>query len=187
MTNYTVRDLMVPISEYATVKIGATLFEAVLALEKAQLDFDHTKYLHRGVLILNRKKQVVGKLSQLDVLKALEPINEELDEFSDVEQFGFSTEFIRKLRQQKQALDVPLVELCALAANAGVESFMQAPAEGEFVDENVTLEVAVYQLLAGHHLSLLVTRKEQIIGILRLSDVFAAVFHAMKECQKNIK
>jgi hypothetical protein len=34
----------------------------------------------------------------------------------------------------------------------------------------------------GHHQSLLVTRKEKILGILRLTDVFAAVFHKMKEC-----
>ena len=36
MTQYLIKDLMVPISEYATVPEGSTLFEAVLALEKAQ-------------------------------------------------------------------------------------------------------------------------------------------------------
>ena len=35
MKNYLVKDLMVPLSEYATVPTGSTLFEAVLALEKA--------------------------------------------------------------------------------------------------------------------------------------------------------
>ena len=38
--NYTVRELMIPLSEYATVTVGATLYEAVMALEEAQLDFD---------------------------------------------------------------------------------------------------------------------------------------------------
>ena len=56
MKNYLVKDLMVPLSEYATVPMGSTLFEAVLALEKAQEEFDHTKYKHRGVLILDPKK-----------------------------------------------------------------------------------------------------------------------------------
>jgi CBS-domain-containing membrane protein len=34
----------------------------------------------------------------------------------------------------------------------------------------------------GHHQSLLVTAGEKIVGILRLTDVFAALFHKMKEC-----
>ena len=39
MKNYCVKDLMVPISEYATVPEEATLYESVLALEKAQETF----------------------------------------------------------------------------------------------------------------------------------------------------
>ena len=51
MKQYAVKDLMVPISEYATVPEGSTVLEAVIALEKAQEDFDHTRYKHRAVLI----------------------------------------------------------------------------------------------------------------------------------------
>jgi len=36
VSDYLVKQLMVPLSEYATVPEGSTLFEAVLALEKAQ-------------------------------------------------------------------------------------------------------------------------------------------------------
>ena len=35
-----VRDLMVPLSDYATVSEQATLYEAVMALEQAQIKFD---------------------------------------------------------------------------------------------------------------------------------------------------
>jgi len=35
----------------------------------------------------------------------------------------------------------------------------------------------------GHHLSVLVTNGRDIVGILRLTDVLAAVFHTMKECE----
>ena len=66
MKNYLVKDLMVPLSEYATVPEGSTLFEAVLALEKAQEEFDHTKYKHRAVLILDSENRVIGKLSHMD-------------------------------------------------------------------------------------------------------------------------
>jgi hypothetical protein len=42
------------------------------------------------------------------------------------------------------------------------------------------------QLVTGRHLSLLVTIDKKIVGILRLTDVFAAIFHAMKECEIDI-
>jgi hypothetical protein len=62
---------------------------------------------------------------------------------------------------------------------------MQTPSEGEFIEEDASLEMAVMQLVTGHHISLLVTREKEIIGILRMTDAFAAVFHTMKECEKE--
>ena len=61
----TVRDLMVPLEEYATVPEEATLFEAVMALEQAQerLDRNRYKYLHRAVLVYDKNKKIVGKIS----------------------------------------------------------------------------------------------------------------------------
>ena len=60
---------------------------------------------------------------------------------------------------------------------------MQAPSAEEFIEHDTSLQIAILQLVVGHHLSLLVTKGGQIIGILRLTDVFAAIFHTMKECE----
>ena len=60
MSEYRVKELMVPLSEYATVPVGSTLFDAVLALEEAQEEFDHTKYKHRAILILDENNRVIG-------------------------------------------------------------------------------------------------------------------------------
>ena len=182
MSDFTVKEIMVPLSEYATVPKGSTLFDAVLALEKAQEEFDHTKYKHRGVLILDKKRRVIGKLGQLDVLRALEPKDVDPGAVKDISQFGFSTGFVQKLRAQWLSKAAPLKELCGKASQLKVENFMQSPSEGEFIDQDATLEMAIMQLVQGHHLSLLVTRHKEIIGILRMTDAFAAVFHTMKEC-----
>ena len=40
MKSYSVKELMVPLSEYATVTENATLYDAVLALEEAQENFE---------------------------------------------------------------------------------------------------------------------------------------------------
>lgn len=67
MKNYKVKELMVSLSKYATVEETATLFEAVLALEKAQDAYQGTKYPHRAILVLSTNGQVLGKVSQMDV------------------------------------------------------------------------------------------------------------------------
>lgn len=183
MKNYTIKDLMVPISEYASVLEGSTLFDAVLALEKAQERFDHTKYHHRAILILNKENRVIGKLSQLDVLRAIEPRNEQAEKIDDIGRFGFSEKFIHSIRDQNRRQGVFMENIREVAMKIKVEDFMQAPSEGEIVEENTSLDTAIHQLVMGTHLSLLVTRGEEIIGILRMSDVFAAVFHAMKKSE----
>jgi len=63
-----------------------------------------------------------------------------------------------------------------------VKNFMYTPTEGEYVEESASLNEAIHQLIMGHHQSLLVTRKKQIVGILRLTDVFKEVFEVMKTC-----
>ena len=183
MSNFHVKELMVPLSEYATVPKGSTLFDAVQALEKAQEEFDRTKYKHRGVLILDKKKRVIGKLGQLDVLRAFEPKDEVSGDFKDLSQFGFSSSFVHKRRKQRRLKAAPLKDLSSKASKLKVEHFMQTPSEGEFIEEGASLEMAVMQLVSGHHISLLVTRDKEIIGILRMTDVFAAVYHTMKESE----
>jgi predicted transcriptional regulator len=119
----------------------------------------------------------------MDVLRAIEPRNEKADKIVDISRFGFSEKLIRSMRD-KHRLEGSLMEnICEVAMELKVEDFMQAPSEGEIVEENTSLDTAIHQLVMGTHLSLLVTRGEEIVGILRMSDVFAAVFHAMKQCE----
>jgi CBS-domain-containing membrane protein len=59
---------------------------------------------------------------------------------------------------------------------------MQATAEGECIDQEASLDLAIHQLVFGNHYSLLATDAGHIVGILRLADVFAAVFHSMQVC-----
>ncbi len=182
MDTYLIKDLMVPISEYATVSEGATLFEAYLALEKAQEEFVHNKYRHRAVLVLNKNNRVIGKVGQLDVLRALEPKDEHFDRFEDIRKYNFSSQFIMNLREQYLLQGEPLTDICKRTALTKVEDLMSAPTEGEYVEEDTSLNTAIHQLVRGSHMSLLVTRNSEIVGILRLTDVFAAIFHTMKTC-----
>ena len=68
-----VKELMVPLAEYATVFEDATLNEAILALEEAQKNVEQGREKHRAILVLDNKRRVVGKLTQWDVCAGIEP------------------------------------------------------------------------------------------------------------------
>lgn len=180
MKNYLVKDLMVPISEYATVEIGTPLIEAIRVLERAQDAFTSSKYQHRAIIVLDKDGKVVGKISQLRALKAIETEFDCSTELEEMRKFKFSEDYITQLRDKYRSRGKIIQEdTLREAAMKKVEEFMQMPTAGEFVAEDCGLDAAIHRLIAGTHLSLLVTRGEQIVGILRISDVFAAVFHEM--------
>lgn len=177
-----VKDLMVPLSEYATVSEDATLREAVMALEKAQEEFARTGhlYLHRAVLVYDKAGKIVGKVSQLDVLSALEPKYKEISNGKGMSYYGFTQKFIRSMMDQYSLLDKPLNNLLKKASEQRVKNFVSRPTEGEYIEEDASLDKAIHQFVIGQHQSLLVTGQDEIVGILRLTDVFNAIFQEIK-------
>ncbi|MBU3917745.1 CBS domain-containing protein [bacterium] len=183
--NRIVKDLMVPISAYATVKKGATLFEAVLALEKAQENYDKTKSQHRAVLIMDNKNRIVGKLSQLNVLRAIESESNQPDNVVEIEKYGFSSKFIASLKEQSRLKGTTFKKMCLKPAGMKVEKFMKTLTDSQYVEEDTSLDVAIYQLLAGPFLSLMVVKDGSAVGVLRLTDIFLAVVDAMKDNERK--
>ena len=183
MQTIKVKDLMVPLAEYATVSEEATLSEAVLALDEAQKRVEGDRDRHRAVLVLNNKGHVVGKLDQWSVLWAIEPRYRDMGNLRETSRYGFSPEFIRSMIKSYGLWRKPLEGICRKAAEMKVKEIMQSPSEGEYVGEDDTLDTAIHQLVMGHHQSLLVTRGEEIIGILRLCDVFRKICDNIKACK----
>lgn len=179
MTDRKLTDLMIPVSAYVTVDEDATLFEAVQALVKAQEAFEKNRYHHRAVLVLDRqKKNVVGKLAQLDILRALEPKYESIE----LGRFGYSRKFMTTLQDKFRLWEEPLDNICKKAMEKRVSNFVTPPTEGELIDKNASLSDAIHQLVLGCYQSLMVTSGSNIIGVLRLSDVFHEVSVMMRSC-----
>ena len=184
--NHIVKDSMVPISEYPTISEEATLQEALLALENAKADrADTEESSHWIVLILNNDGKVVGKLSQLDVLTALEAKNEGMTNIDQVSQFGFSSKFITELREeihlQSGAFDKLYADPDIMTMRVG--EIMISISEKDFIDEETSLATAAHQMASRKRLSMLVTREDEVIGVLRLSDVFAIIIQNVKTQQ----
>lgn len=178
-----VKDLMVPSSDYICISEDATLYEAVVTLEEAQARNAPSGHPHRAILICDKDDNVIGKMGYLDLLRSLEPRYSEISDLKKVSGFGLTAEFMRSMMQEYELWKAPLDDLCRKAVNVKMGSIVAAPLEGEFIDQDASLDKAVHQLIMGHHQSLLVTAKDRIVGILRLADVFKAVTDRIKACK----
>jgi CBS domain-containing protein len=189
MKTQKVKDLMVPLAEYATVPETATLLEAVKALKKAQAAFGKQRDRHRAILVIDANNHIVGKLSQHDVLEALEPNYKEMRNQSEdgaIHRLGLSDTFFQKTLEQYHLWENALEGLCRKAIDLKVKRVMYAPDKGEFVKQSATMDEAIHRLIIGRHHSLLVTADRdprEIVGVLRLSDVFEVVGDSMLECE----
>jgi len=183
MKESTVKELMVPLSEYAVVHKDATLYDAVIELEKSQKEFRRSPYQHRAILVLNENNEILGKVSQMDVLKALEPKYRELGDNGALPRSGFSLQFLKSMMNTFDLWQGSLSNICKKAASIKVKDFMYSPRQGEFVRENQKIGEALHQLVMGRHHSLIVVNDEKkIVGVLRLTDVFEKFYQIIKTC-----
>ena len=106
---------MVPLSHYAVIPKDATIFEAVMALEKTQLTFNQNSYLNRAILVEDSDGNIVGKLSQLDILRALEPKYAEIkSELPGMDKYGFSKQFLLSILETYKMFEKPLDDICKI-------------------------------------------------------------------------
>lgn len=185
MEQYLVKDIMIPISEYATVRIGSTLLAALELLEQAIDNQEEGSDRHRAILVLDHDDNVIGKIGQLTTLQVVDQQTNSADTLRELERFQFSPSYNSWLRDHYRAKGKAVnAESLAIAAETPVEKCMQDLAPGEFVAEDDTLDIAIHRLIAGTHLGLLVTNGDRIVGILRVSDVFSTISKEMKATQQ---
>lgn len=183
MKSISVKEIMVPLSEYATVPEDATLFEAIIALEDAQIKHVKSPYSHKAILVFNKENKIVGKIGQVDVLRALEPKYLKIIDSGSLSRFGYTDHFLKSLIQQYQLWDKPLNDICKKAGKLKVSTFMVTPTEGEYISEESSLDEAIHMFVMGNHQSLIVKKENEITGILRLVDLFHKISDTIKLCE----
>ncbi len=180
MRTITVRELMVPLEQYATVSKEATLREAILALEKAQMTLDPSRHKHRAILVLDESGKVVSKITMKIILMALEPNYGKVEGTGVLERSGYSPDLIRSMLEDNALWTEPLQFFSERATKLKVGELIHPPSQDEYIDENATLGEAIHQMIAYPYLSLLVTSGDEVLGILRLSDVFTKICDVIK-------
>ncbi len=170
---------MVPVADYALVPEKATLKEALVALENDKRRYKEGPYRHQSLVVVDANQHVVGRLSQIDIMRALEPRYKNVGDMTSG-LAGLTSKMLVTIREEFRLWERPIETLPAIINELEVADVMQIPAEGEFVMETDTLNIAMHRIVMGRHHSLLVTRGKLIVGILRSTDVFNALYDMLE-------
>jgi len=179
-----VKELMVPISDYVTIHEDATMAEAIQAIESEKRRYKEGPYRHQSLIVIDHNQHVIGRLSQVDIMRALEPRYCELDVGDNrwISRSTLSRKVLQTLRESFELWEQPLEEMCKSVSKEKVKDHMQKPSEGEIVSETDTYNIACHRIVMGHHHSLLVTHGKVIVGILRATDLFNSLYDMMNAC-----
>ena len=182
MNNTIVKDLMIPVAEYPLISSDATLGEAQIALESAQKAHNKTHHRYQTLLVKNNESQIIGKISLMDLLVAIEPKYKRFGDMALLSRFGYSPGFYDYILKNIDLLQNPLDGLCRKAAVLKVKDIMSEHQINAFIEESASLNQAIHQLVISNQQSLLVTRNKEIVGVLRLADVAEALGEYMRSC-----
>jgi CBS domain-containing protein len=182
MREFRLKDLMVPAADYATVRLGASILQGILALKEAQrreFQDDPDRHRDRAILVTDPEGEIVGKLSMWSIIGCLEPnyarVKGGTASSKAASRVGSARGIIEEVMASSHLWRNRSSTIANDSAPLKVQDLLHELRKEELIDENASLETAIHQLVAGHFMSLLVTRYGRIVGILRLVDVFEAV------------
>ncbi len=183
MESAKVKEIMVPISRYATVSENATLYEVVLAFQEARKDTDQELDKHRAVLILDGSHRVIGKIDLWDLLKGTEPKYKKFGYPREITSQECSLRYDRSMSETYGLWRDAFNDMCMNASRVSAREIMHVPGEAEHIEEDASIGEAINRMLGGELQSLLVTAGGEIRGILRLSDVVKLIAARIISCQ----
>jgi len=179
-----VKDLMIPVSEYPTVNQDAFMIDAIIALKTANDNIEVGKKHYRAVLVSNNEGKVVGKIGHISFLKALEPKYNDVFDMEKLSRLSLSRDFIDSMVQHYNLWGNDSLDLCTIAKTLTCKSIM-LPIE-QRIEENDSITEAIHKIIMWQTLSLLVTSGDEIIGIIRLSEIYDSIRdHVIYSCNKT--
>jgi len=169
-----VKDIMIPVSQYPCIKEDASMYDAIVLLKKA-IDFRAAgQEPFRAVLVKNNEGLIIGKVGLLGFLKGLEPKYQsifDIEKLSRVPQL--SAGFLDSLVTQYNLWENNPLDLCTQAKTTNIKDIM-IPID-QHIDQDETIKSAIHKIIMWQTVSILVSSGEEIVGILRLKDLYLSV------------
>ena len=177
MKDILVKNVMIPISNYVTLKEDNTLFDVFQILEENKTT---SARAHRDAIVLDENGRFKGKVTMLDIFRTLEPNYNKL--FKNYEDGTLTKEYVLNAVRDLGLWLEPIKTLCERGLGIKVAEAMHIPDNVEFLDEDDSLEKALHEYVMGVHQPLLVTKEGQVTGVLRFGDLYEVIRGQMLAC-----
>ncbi len=172
-----VKDLMIPISDYVAVRKTDTLVDVLRALETQRPSNTHA---HRDAVVIDDSGVFAGKVTMIDIFRALEPAYEKL--MGGPNSGTLTKDFVMNAVKEFNLWGEPEQSICQRGGEKTVAEVMHTPESVEFLQESDTLEKALNIYVMGVHQPLIVKDGGTVTGILRFGDMFEVVRKALLNC-----
>lgn len=179
MDKIQVKEIMIPILNYVTVREENTLVEVLQALEQSRKS--EKAHAHRDAIVVDANGEFLGKLTMIDVFRALEPNYAKIEK--QKKKPTLTDEFVRRAAKDFNLWIEPAQTICERGSRLKVSNVMHIPEKSEYIKETDSLEIALHLYVMGIHQPLIVKNKEgKVTGVLRFGDIFEAVRQQLLSC-----
>jgi hypothetical protein len=173
-----VKELMIPLSNYVTVKKTDTLVNVLEALEAARQADEHA---HRDAIVVDDNGSFLGKVTMIDIFRALEPNYKRM--MSKNAAGTLTSAFVMKAVKEFNLWMEPEADICQRGAGKTVAEVMHTPESVEYLQEEDTLEKALNLYVMGVHQPLIVKKGQTVSGVLRFGDMFEVIRKELLACK----
>jgi len=179
MDKIQVKEIMIPILDYVTVHEENSLVEVLQSLERARKS--ENEHAHRDAIVVDANGVFIGKLTMIDVFRALEPNYARLEKQQT--KGTLTDEFVLKAAKDFNLWLEPAQTICERGSRLKVSDVMHTPEKMEYIKETATLDKALHLYVMGIHQPLIVKNEDgKVTGVLRFGDVFEAVRQRLLNC-----
>lgn len=184
MEKMKVRDLMVSTDRFPRISNLASFYEALTALETAQKKYLSGESEQRILLVEDDQGKIIGKLSPIDLLRGLETNYARVDAEKTFVRSGLRYAW-KSMQKEYNLWENPFQDLCRKAGDVRPKDFIKPPSEEQTVGMDDTLVKCFHLFIMNRHDALFVMENDNIVGLLRFSDVYRKASGAMKECSSD--
>jgi Mg2+/Co2+ transporter CorC len=178
MKEVRVKQAMIPIANYVTVKKEDNLVEVLQALEESRASKDSRA--HRDAIVLDNNGTFIGKVTMIDIFRAVEPNYKHV--LKQKEKGFLTSDFVNNALKDFLIWMEPAHSICERGSKLKVAKVMHTPERFEYIDESDTLEKAMALYVMGVHQPLIVRKEGVVTGLLRFGDVFEFVREGLLSC-----
>ena len=161
-----VRDIMIPLSVFPSVRTDETLRVAVAVIEDAELEVGLRRSLPRALLVFDRTGDLVGVVRRRDLMRGLEP------------KFLVSQPLEYRKKLFDIAVDPNLTLFSYERVVKGIREQSSRPVRDVMLPIDITIEAdepimkAVYEMVTASLTLIPVTDDGNVVGVLRSVDLF---------------